>query len=107
VEALLGGEIIPTRMDLKMKYDAHGSPTKHKGRLVVLGDQEWGGSLRDVFAPTVLSKTINILLSIWYLVPVFGSIPTWEIDRVVAAHLAKRLEFCMAASKLPRGTWLV
>ena len=51
-------------MDLRLKYDAMGIPTKYKGRLVVLGDQEWGDTLRDVFAPTVNTKTINILLAI-------------------------------------------
>ena len=33
-------QIIPTKMDLRLKHDAMSLPTKYKGRLVVLGNQE-------------------------------------------------------------------
>jgi len=91
-------QIIPTKMDLKMKYDAMGNPTKYKGRLVVLGDQEWGDTLRDVFAPTVNSKTINILLAIaaqqglhLYGLDIFGAFITADIDQPVYVQLPKGL----------------
>ena len=80
-------QIIPTKMDLRLKYDAMGIPTKYKGRLVVLGDQEWGDTLRDVFAPTVNTKTINILLAIaahqglhLYGLDIFGAFIMADID---------------------------
>ena len=57
-------QIIPTKMDLRLKHDAMGLPTKYKGRLVVLGNQEWGDNLRDVFSPTANTKTINLLLAL-------------------------------------------
>ena len=33
-------QIIPTKIDLKMKFDAMDLATKYKARLVALGDQE-------------------------------------------------------------------
>ena len=86
-------------MDLRLKYDAMGIPTKYKGRLVVLGDQEWGDTLRDVFAPTVNTKTINILLAIaahqglhLYGLDIFGAFITADIDAPVYVQLPKGLD---------------
>jgi hypothetical protein len=74
-------------MDLRLKFDAMGIPTKHKGRLVVLGDREWSDQLRDVFAPTVNCKTIKLLLAIaaqqglhLYGLDIFGAFITADID---------------------------
>ena len=33
-------QVIPTKMDLKLKFDSMGKATKYKGRLVALGNQE-------------------------------------------------------------------
>ena len=83
-------QVIPTKMDLKLKFDAMGNPTKYKGRLVVLGNLEWAESLRDVFSPTVNSKTINLLLALaaqqgmtLYGLEIFGAFITAEIDEPV------------------------
>jgi hypothetical protein len=91
-------QIIPTKMDLRLKYDAMGLPIKYKGRLVVLGDQEWGDTLRDVFAPTVNTKTINILLAIaahqglhLYGLDIFGVFIAADIDAPVYVQLPKGL----------------
>ena len=87
-------QIIPTKMDLRLKRDAMGHPTKYKGRLVVLGDQEWSDSLRDVFSPTANTKTINLLLALaaqhgmhLYGLDIFGAFITAEIDEPVFNYL--------------------
>ena len=81
-------QVIPCKMDLRLKFDAMGIPTKHKGRLVVLGDREWSDCLRDVFAPTINCKTINLLLAIaaqqglhLYGLDIFGAFITADIDK--------------------------
>jgi hypothetical protein len=81
-------QVIPCKMDLRLKFDAMGVPTKHKGRLVVLGDREWSDCLRDVFAPTINCKTINLLLAIaaqqglhLYGLDIFGAFITADIDQ--------------------------
>jgi hypothetical protein len=91
-------QVIPTKMDLKLKFDAMGNPTKYKGRLVVLGNQEWADSFRDVFSPTVNSKTINLLLAlaaqqgmILYGLDIFGAFITAEIDEPVYVQLPQSL----------------
>jgi hypothetical protein len=92
-------QIIPTKMDLRLKHDALGHPTKYKGRLVVLGNQEWGDTLRDVFAPTVNSRTINLVLALaaqqglhLYGLDIFGAFITAEIDEPVYVQLPKGLD---------------
>ena len=92
-------QIIPTKMDLRLKHDAMGNPTKYKGRLVVLGDQEWSDSLRDVFSPTANTKTINLLLALaaqqgmhLYGLDIFGAFITAEIDEPVYVQLPKGLD---------------
>jgi hypothetical protein len=92
-------QIIPTKMDLKMKHNAMGAPTKYKGRLVVLGDQEWGDTLRDVFAPTIHPRTINLVLALaaqqglhLYGLDIFGAFITAEIDEPVYVQLPKGLD---------------
>lgn len=57
-------QIIPTKIDLKIKYDAKGIPIKFKARLVALGNQETHHIIRDVFAPTVNTQTINLMLAL-------------------------------------------
>ena len=57
-------QIIPTKIDLKMKFDAMGLATKYKARLVALGDQEWKDTFGDVFSPKANAKTINLLLAL-------------------------------------------
>jgi hypothetical protein len=86
-------QIIPTKMDLKLKFDAMGKATKYKGRLVALGNQEWA-NLRDVFAPTINSKTINLLLALsaqeglhLYGLDIFGAFITADIDEPVYVQL--------------------
>ena len=85
-------------MDLKLKFDAMGNPTKYKGRLVVLGNQEWADSLREVFSPTVNSKTINLLLALaaqqgmtLYGLDIFGAFITAKIDEPVYVQLPQSL----------------
>jgi hypothetical protein len=92
-------QIIPTKMDFRLKHDAMGHPTKYKGRLVVLGDQEWSDSLRDVFSPTANTKTINLLLALaaqqgmhLYGLDIFGAFITAEIDEPVYVQLPKGLD---------------
>ena len=92
-------QIIPTKMDLRLKHDAMGLPTKYKGRLVVLGNQEWGDNLRDVFSPTANTKTINLLLALatqqgmhLYGLDIFGAFITAEIDEPVYVQLPKGLD---------------
>jgi len=53
-------QIILTKIDLKLKFDAMGNPNKYKGRLVV----RMGGQPPRRVLPTVNSKTINLLLSL-------------------------------------------
>ena len=90
-------QIIPTKIDLKLKYDAKGHPTKYKARLVALGNQEWP-TLRDVFSPTINSKTINLLLAlaaqqgfILYGLDIFGAFITATIDEPVYVQLPSGL----------------
>jgi hypothetical protein len=92
-------QVIPTKMDLRLKHDAMGHPTKYKGRLVVLGNQEWGDTLRDVFAPTVNARTINLVLALaaqqglqLYGLDIFGAFITAEIDEPVYVQLPKGLD---------------
>ena len=75
-------------MDLRLKFDAMAVPTKYKGRLVVLGDHQWSDCLRDVLAPTINCKTINLLLAIaaqqglhLYGLDIFGASITADIDQ--------------------------
>jgi hypothetical protein len=86
-------QVIPCKIDLKLKYDAKGHPTKHKARLVVLGNQEWP-TIREVFSPTVNSKTINLLLALaaqqgltLYGLDIFGAFITADIDGPVYVQL--------------------
>jgi hypothetical protein len=65
-----------------------GVPTKHKGRLVVLGDRKVSDGLRNVFAPTINCKSINILLAIaaqqglhLFSLHIFGAFITADIDK--------------------------
>ena len=51
-------QIIPTKMDLRSKYDAMGHPTQHKGRLVVLDNQEWSDTLQDIARSQLGPKSI-------------------------------------------------
>jgi hypothetical protein len=76
-----------------------GAPTKYKGRLVVLGNQEWGDTLRDVFAPTVHPRTINLILALaaqqglhLYGLDIFGAFITATIDEPVYVQLPKGLD---------------
>ena len=87
-------QVIPTKIDLKMKFDAMGLLTKYKARLVALGNQEWKDSLRDVFSPTANAKTINLLLALaaqqgycLYGLDIFGAFITATIDEPVYVSL--------------------
>jgi hypothetical protein len=91
-------QIIPTKIDLKLKFDAMGLETKYKARLVALGDQEWKDTLRDVFSPTANSKTINLLLALaaqqgycLYGLDIFGAFITATIDEPVYVSLPAEL----------------
>jgi hypothetical protein len=87
-------QIIQSKIDLRLKFDAMGNPTKHKGRLVALGNTEWSDSNRDVYSPTVNTKTINLMLAlaaqqgmILYGLDIFGAFITAHIDSPVFVQL--------------------
>lgn len=57
-------QILQSKMDLKLKFNgALGEILKFKARLMALGNLEWA-SLRDTYAPTVNTKTTNLLLAL-------------------------------------------
>ena len=86
-------QILQSKMDLKLKFNALGEILKFKARLVALGNLEWA-SLRDTYAPTVNAKTINLLLAlaaqekmILYGLDITGAFLTADIDDDVYIQL--------------------
>ena len=82
-----GKQIIPSKMDLKTKYDASGEIIKLKARLVALGNKEWKNFEADYYSPTVAQKTINLMLALatyhnmhLYGIDIYGAFITADLD---------------------------
>jgi hypothetical protein len=82
-----GKQIIPTKMDLKTKYNASGEIIKLKARLVALGNKEWENFEQDYYSPTVAQKTINLIPALatyhemhLYGIDIYGAFITADID---------------------------
>jgi hypothetical protein len=59
-----GTHLLHGKMDLKTKFTTIGEFLKHKARLVCLGNLEKPDPTRDLFSPTVNSKTINLMFAL-------------------------------------------
>jgi hypothetical protein len=59
-----GTHLLHGKMDLKTKFTTVGEFLKHKARLVCLGNLEKPDPTRDLFSPTVNSKTINLMFAL-------------------------------------------
>jgi len=93
-----GKQILQSKMDLRIKVDSMGVKIKNKARLVALGNLEWA-NVRDVYAPTVNSKTINLLFvlaaqnkMLLYGLDIFGAFITADIDEPVYLELPPELQ---------------
>jgi hypothetical protein len=92
-----GKQILQSKIDLKVKVDSQGKKIKNKARLVALGNLEWE-NIRDVYAPTVNAKTINLLFALaaqnkmlLYGLDIFGAFITADIDNPVYLQLPQGL----------------
>ena len=57
-------QVFNTKMDLKKKFDTAGAYTKHKARLVVLGNEEPIDPSRDDYSPTANHKSLFLLFAV-------------------------------------------